>query len=171
MFPSNGRTRRASALPGSLFLGVDVLDCFSDQSLVGDHGGEQWVYRVCGKLKLAICCEIEEWPRPSTGARRLRASSNNHSDVIKVAKLNRRYPRGTRLPERADASPNRVELRSLGASAMFGLSTQTTAYQREAVERLHLPFPLLSDSGLVFTRTLCLPTFEFEPMERNRRPS
>jgi peroxiredoxin len=56
-----------------------------------------------------------------------------------------------------------TELRSLGASAIFGLSTQTTVYQREAVERLHLPFPLLSDSRLVFTRTLRLPTFEFEP--------
>jgi peroxiredoxin len=55
------------------------------------------------------------------------------------------------------------ELRSLGASAVFGLSTQTTDYQREAVERLHLPFPLLSDSNLIFTRTLHLPTFEFEP--------
>jgi peroxiredoxin len=56
-----------------------------------------------------------------------------------------------------------AELRSLGASAVFGLSTQTSDYQREAVERLHLPFPLLSDSELVFTRTLRLPTFEFEP--------
>jgi len=56
-----------------------------------------------------------------------------------------------------------AELRSLGASAVFGLSTQTTDYQREAVERLHLSFPLLSDSGLVFTRALRLPTFEFEP--------
>jgi peroxiredoxin len=56
-----------------------------------------------------------------------------------------------------------AELRSLGTSAVFGLSTQTTDYQREAVERLHLPFPLLSDSGLVCTRTLRLPTFEFEP--------
>src|SRR4029434_4848485 len=55
-----------------------------------------------------------------------------------------------------------AELRSLGASAIFGLSTQTTDYQREAVERLHLPFPLLSDSGLVFTRALRLPTFEFQ---------
>jgi peroxiredoxin len=56
-----------------------------------------------------------------------------------------------------------AELRSLGVSAVFGLSTQTTNYQREVVERLHLPFPLLSDSTLVFTRTLRLPTFEFEP--------
>ena len=56
-----------------------------------------------------------------------------------------------------------AELRALGASAIFGLSTQTTDYQREVVERLHLPFPLLSDSRLVFTRALRLPTFEFEP--------
>jgi len=56
-----------------------------------------------------------------------------------------------------------AELRSLGASALYGLSTQTTDYQREVVERLHLPFPLLSDSTLVFTRMLRLPTFEFEP--------
>ncbi|HEU5256046.1 MAG TPA: peroxiredoxin [Vicinamibacterales bacterium] len=56
-----------------------------------------------------------------------------------------------------------AELRSLAVSAVFGLSTQTTDYQREVVERLHLPFPLLSDSALVFTRTLRLPTFEFEP--------
>jgi peroxiredoxin len=55
-----------------------------------------------------------------------------------------------------------AELRSLGASAVFGLSTQTSDYQREVVERLHLPFPLLSDSRLIFTRTLRLPTFEFE---------
>src|SRR5215813_4758400 len=46
-----------------------------------------------------------------------------------------------------------AELQSLGVSAIFGLSTQTTDYQREVVERLHLPFPLLSDSSLVFTRT------------------
>ena len=56
-----------------------------------------------------------------------------------------------------------AQLRSLGASAVFGLSTQTTDYQREAVERLHLLFPLLSDSSLEFTRALRLPTFEFEP--------
>ena len=46
---------------------------------------------------------------------------------------------------------------------MFGVSTQTTGYQQEAAVHLHLPFPLLSDSDLVFTRALRLPTFEFEP--------
>jgi peroxiredoxin len=54
------------------------------------------------------------------------------------------------------------ELESLGAR-VFGLSTQTTGYQQEVVERLHLPFPLLSDSDLAFTDALRLPTFEFEP--------
>lgn len=45
---------------------------------------------------------------------------------------------------------------------VFGLSTQTTEYQMEAVERLHLPFELLSDSGLAFARALRLPMFEIE---------
>lgn len=53
-----------------------------------------------------------------------------------------------------------AELSKLGASRVFGLSTQTTDYQREAAERLHLPFPLLSDSGLSLAGALRLPTFE-----------
>ena len=60
------------------------------------------------------------------------------------------------------------ELQALGAS-VFGLSTQTTEYQREAVERLHLPFELLSDAELVLVRKLSLPTFEVEPMTLIKR--
>ena len=51
------------------------------------------------------------------------------------------------------------ELRSLGAE-VFGLSTQRTEYQREAVERLRLPFELLSDAEFAFTEALGLPTFK-----------
>lgn len=47
-----------------------------------------------------------------------------------------------------------------GASRVFGLSTQDTAYQREAAERLHLPFPLLSDERLALTRALRLPAMD-----------
>ncbi len=47
---------------------------------------------------------------------------------------------------------------------VFGLSTQTTAYQREVVERLHLPFELLSDANLALTKALRLPTFEVDSM-------
>ena len=51
------------------------------------------------------------------------------------------------------------ELGELGAQ-VFGLSTQSTEYQKEAIERLHLPFELLSDFDLSFADTLKLPTFE-----------
>ncbi len=45
------------------------------------------------------------------------------------------------------------------ATAVFGLSTQTTMYQTEVVARLHLPFALLSDAELALTNALNLPTF------------
>jgi peroxiredoxin len=50
------------------------------------------------------------------------------------------------------------ELKVAGADHIFGLSTQSTDYQVEAAERLHLPFPLLSDVELLFTGALKLPT-------------
>jgi peroxiredoxin len=50
------------------------------------------------------------------------------------------------------------ELARAGAQ-VFGLSTQDTAFQRAAVDRLHLPFALLSDDRLELTRALNLPTF------------
>jgi len=50
-----------------------------------------------------------------------------------------------------------AELRGAGAEHVFGISTQDTAYQREAAERLHLPFPLLSDAALRLTTALRLP--------------
>jgi len=49
------------------------------------------------------------------------------------------------------------ELRSAGAREIYGISTQSTVYQQEAAERLHLPFPLLSDAGLEFGRAINLP--------------
>jgi peroxiredoxin len=51
------------------------------------------------------------------------------------------------------------ELKRLGAAHLFGLSTQDTAYQREAAERMHLPFPVLSDQKLQLTSAMRLPTF------------
>jgi peroxiredoxin len=51
------------------------------------------------------------------------------------------------------------ELKALGVGHLFGLSTQDTAYQREAAERLHLPFPILSDEKLELTKAMRLPTF------------
>lgn len=92
------------------------------------------------------------------------------------------YPRtgrpGVALPEGWDAFPGArgctpqscsfrdhfAELRALGVSHVFGLSTQDSDYQREAVERLHLPFPLLSDDDFEFTHALKLPTFTIAGM-------
>jgi peroxiredoxin len=62
-----------------------------------------------------------------------------------------------------------VELKELGVQEVFGLSTQDTAYQREAAERLHLPFQLLSDEHLALTRALKLPTFETSGMKLLKR--
>jgi peroxiredoxin len=52
-----------------------------------------------------------------------------------------------------------AELKSLGVAQVYGISAQDTHYQREAAERLHLPFPLLSDDGLKMKTALGLPTF------------
>jgi peroxiredoxin len=97
------------------------------------------------------------------------------------------YPRtgvpGVPLPEGWDMIPGArgctpqscgfrdhfAELKALGAAQVFGLSTQDTAYQQEAAGRLHLPFPLLSDAKLQFTRTLDLPTFTAAGMELIKR--
>jgi peroxiredoxin len=62
-------------------------------------------------------------------------------------------------PESCAFRDHHGELDAAGAQ-VFGLSTQDTDYQREAAERLHLPFPLLSDVGLELTRGLRLPTFD-----------
>ena len=97
------------------------------------------------------------------------------------------YPRtgrpGHELPEGWDACPgargctpqscsfrdHMAELRGLGVSHLFGLSSQDTEYQREAADRLHLPFALLSDDDLEFTQALRLPTFTIAGMTLLKR--
>lgn len=89
----------------------------------------------------------------------------------------------TRLPEGWDLIPgargctaeacafrdHHAELLAAGASAVFGLSVQDSDYQREVVERLHLPFAMLSDADLELTRALRLPTFEASGLTLLRR--
>lgn len=62
-----------------------------------------------------------------------------------------------------------AELRALGIDHLFGLSTQDPDYQREAAERLHLPFAILSDERLDLTRAMNLPTFEASGMTLLKR--
>jgi peroxiredoxin len=56
-----------------------------------------------------------------------------------------------------------ADLAALGAR-VAGLSSQATDYQREAAERLRLPFPLLADPELRLAAALDLPTFTVEDM-------
>jgi peroxiredoxin len=61
-------------------------------------------------------------------------------------------------PESMGFRDHYEELTALGTD-VYGLSAQEPADQAEASSRLGLPFPLLSDSGLILADRLRLPTF------------
>jgi peroxiredoxin len=54
-------------------------------------------------------------------------------------------------PQACSFRDHYAELKALDVDHLFGLSTQNVECQREAVERLHLPFPILSDEDLEVT--------------------
>jgi peroxiredoxin len=54
-------------------------------------------------------------------------------------------------------------------ASVFGLSTQTTGYQREMADRLHLPFEILSDEEFKFCDELKLPTFAVDGVRLLKR--
>ena len=61
-------------------------------------------------------------------------------------------------PEACAFRDHHAALKAAGAG-VFGLSTQSIPHQQELVNRLHLPFPVLSDEDLALTRAMRLPTF------------
>jgi len=71
-------------------------------------------------------------------------------------------------PETCGFRDHHQDLQKLGAE-VFGLSTQTTDYQKEMVARLSVPFEVLSDVDLEFARALRLPTFEVAGMTLIKR--
>ncbi|MBB6310167.1 peroxiredoxin [Xanthobacter tagetidis] len=60
-------------------------------------------------------------------------------------------------------------LREAGADHVFGLSVQETPVQKEVAERLHLPFPLLSDARHELAHAIRLPMFEVDGMRLLKR--
>ena len=62
-----------------------------------------------------------------------------------------------------------AELLAAGAARVFGLSAQSTGYQRELVHRLRLPYPLLPDPRMTLATALGLPTFGAGDMVLYRR--
>ena len=61
-----------------------------------------------------------------------------------------------------------AEFERLGATVV-GISAQSAADQLEFAQREHIPFPLLSDSGLALAKELRLPTFKAAGMTLYRR--
>jgi peroxiredoxin/DNA-binding transcriptional MerR regulator len=61
--------------------------------------------------------------------------------------------------EACDFRDHHDDLRAAGAARVWGLSSQSTDYQAEVVERLRLPFVMLSDAGFRLADALLLPTF------------
>lgn len=60
------------------------------------------------------------------------------------------------------------EFKKLGAR-VFGASSQTLEAQKEAAQRLHLPFELLNDSAFQLANALDLPRFNYKGMELIKR--
>lgn len=61
-----------------------------------------------------------------------------------------------------DFRDHHADLLAAGADRVFGLSVQDSVYQREVVDRLHLPFAILSDTARNLAAALTLPTFEVD---------
>lgn len=61
--------------------------------------------------------------------------------------------------EACDFRDHFVDLRDAGVARVHGVSSQDRAYQREAVDRLRLPFTMISDEGFALAEALGLPTF------------
>lgn len=65
-------------------------------------------------------------------------------------------------PEACGLRNHYQALLTRGVTAVFGLSLQSSSYQREVRDRLDLPFELLSDDDRALTDELRLPTFEID---------
>ena len=123
---------------------------------------------------------VPSLPLPSTSGHTVDLSALPGRTVVycypRTGRPDRETPQGwDEIPGARGCTPqscafrdHHAELQALGAR-VFGLSTQTTDYQLEAAQRLHLPFPLLSDSNLAFANALRLPTFEFDGLTLLKR--
>jgi peroxiredoxin len=106
--------------------------------------------------------------RTAEDDRRLLLSPHRAPGRRTARRLERNSGRQGCTPQACAFRDHWTDLNELGVR-LFGLSTQTSEYQREAVARLHLSFALLSDADLAWTTALGLPTFEVEGMTLVRR--
>ena len=64
--------------------------------------------------------------------------------------------------EACDFRDHFEDLRQAGVHQVYGMSSQPIAYQAEVVERLRLPFAMISDENFALGDALRLPTFTAE---------
>ncbi len=64
-------------------------------------------------------------------------------------------------PQSCSFRDHQKELSAFGAN-VFGLATQSPDYLTQEVERIHLPYELLSDENLTFQKALSLPVFDLQ---------
>jgi peroxiredoxin len=118
---------------------------------------------------------------PSTGNRRVNLSRVSAPRIVIYAypmtgRPDRQLPQGWDdipgargcTPETCGFRDHHKDLAKLHAE-VFGVSTQDTAYQQEMVKRLEVPFEVLSDEQMAFTRALKLPTFTVDGMTLLKR--
>ena len=72
-------------------------------------------------------------------------------------------------PQSCSFRDNFSKLKELGVKNIFGLSTQSTVYQKELADRIHLPYSILSDEKLEFAKKLKLPFFNVDKMDLIKR--
>lgn len=109
-------------------------------------------------------------PLPSTGGEAIDLAEASEDRLVVVFCYPKTGRPGVEMPVGWDDIPGargctpeacafrdlKADFDELGAG-LYGLSSQTPDYQREAVERLRLPYQLLSDAGLRLTGALRLP--------------
>jgi peroxiredoxin len=124
---------------------------------------------------------IPDLALPSTSTRQVNLSKVVASRIVLYAypmtgRPDRKLPQGWDdipgargcTPETCGFRDHHKDLAKLDAE-VFGVSTQSTAYQQEMVKRLEVPFEVLSDEKLALTRALRLPTFTVDGMTLLKR--
>ncbi len=134
-----------------------------------------------GKADHLSGATIKETSLPSTDGTLINLSALRGTTVIYCYPMTGRPDRD--LPEGWDMIPgargctpqscayrdHAADLIAAGVDQIFGVSTQSTSEQTEAMSRLHLPFSLLSDQSGAFTAQMKMPTIEVEGVTMLKR--
>jgi len=118
---------------------------------------------------------------PTTGGLKVDLSTLTGTTVVYIYPMTGRPD--TSLPDGWDEIPgargctpqscafrdHHADLKAVGVDHLYGLSTQSTEYQTEAADRMHLPFALLSDVNHEFGKAMNLPVFEADGVKLLKR--